>query len=69
MRRRGFVRVASSANLGPGYDVFAAAISLLLELEVAETGEFLVVGTFRACRSIAPTSACGGSSDCTPLTA
>jgi homoserine kinase len=35
------VRVpASSANLGPGYDVLAAAIDMHLELEVAETGEF-----------------------------
>jgi homoserine kinase len=41
--RRRLVRVpASSANLGPGYDVLAAAVSLHLELEVAETGEFLV---------------------------
>jgi homoserine kinase len=40
MRRR-LVRVpASSANLGPGYDVLAAALSLHLELEVAEAGEF-----------------------------
>ena len=31
---------ASSANLGPGYDVMAAAVSLHLELEVEETGEF-----------------------------
>jgi len=31
---------ASSANLGPGYDVLAAAVSLLLELEVEEKGEF-----------------------------
>ena len=39
--RRRLVRVpASSANLGPGYDVMAAAVSLLLELEVEETGEF-----------------------------
>jgi homoserine kinase len=37
------VRVpASSANLGPGYDVLAAALSLQLELEVEETGEFFV---------------------------
>jgi homoserine kinase len=37
------VRVpASSANLGPGYDVLAAALSLELELEVEETGEFFV---------------------------
>ena len=33
---------ASSANLGPGYDVLAAALSLHLELEVTETGEFSV---------------------------
>jgi homoserine kinase len=39
--RRRVVRVpASSANLGPGYDVMAAALDLWLELEVEETGEF-----------------------------
>jgi homoserine kinase len=39
--RHRLVRVpASSANLGPGYDVFAAAMSLFLELEVEEAGEF-----------------------------
>jgi homoserine kinase len=38
--RHRLVRVpASSANLGPGYDVLAAAVSLFLELEVEETGE------------------------------
>jgi homoserine kinase len=43
MRRRRLVRVpASSANLGPGYDVLAAALSLDLQLEVEETGEFFV---------------------------
>lgn len=41
--RRRVVRVpASSANLGPGFDVLAAALGLNLELEVAETGEFAV---------------------------
>src|ERR671911_1376893 len=41
--RRRLVRVpASSANLGPGYDVLAAALSLYLELEVEETGSFSV---------------------------
>ncbi len=41
--RRRLVRVpASSANLGPGYDVMAAAMALHLELEVEETGEFSV---------------------------
>jgi homoserine kinase len=39
--RRRLVRVpASSANLGPGYDVLAAAVSLFLELDVEETGKF-----------------------------
>jgi homoserine kinase len=42
--RRRLVRVpASSANLGPGFDVLAAALALHLELEVVETGEFAVV--------------------------
>jgi homoserine kinase len=37
------VRVpASSANLGPGFDSMAAALSLHLELEVEETGRFAV---------------------------
>jgi homoserine kinase len=41
--RRRLVRVpASSANLGPGYDVLAAALSLNLELEIEERGEFSV---------------------------
>jgi len=44
MRRRRVVRVpASSANLGPGFDVMAAAIGLWLQVEVTETGEFSVV--------------------------
>lgn len=39
--RHRLVRVpASSANLGPGYDAMAAAMSLFLELEVEETGEY-----------------------------
>jgi homoserine kinase len=43
VRRHRVVKVpASSANLGPGYDVLAAAISPSLELEVEETGEFFV---------------------------
>ena len=33
---------ASSANLGPGYDALAAALSFHLELEVEETGSFSV---------------------------
>ena len=32
----------SSANLGPGFDCMAAAVSLHLELEVIETGRFAV---------------------------
>jgi homoserine kinase len=39
--RHRLIRVpASSANLGPGYDVLAAAVSLYLDLEVEEAGEF-----------------------------
>src|SRR3954465_14069411 len=41
--RRRLVKVpASSANLGPGYDVLAAALAVHLELEVEETGSFSV---------------------------
>jgi homoserine kinase len=41
--RRRLVRVpASSANLGPGFDVLAAALTLHLELEVEESGSFSV---------------------------
>jgi homoserine kinase len=41
--RRRLVRVpASSANLGPGFDVLAAALSLHLDVEVMETGSFAV---------------------------
>ncbi|MCW3010701.1 MAG: homoserine kinase [Solirubrobacterales bacterium] len=43
MQRRRTVRVpASSANLGPGFDAFAAALALHMELEVEETGTFAV---------------------------
>jgi homoserine kinase len=39
--RRRVVRVpASTANLGPGFDVLAAALALHLEVEVRETGSF-----------------------------
>jgi homoserine kinase len=43
LKRRRLVRVpASSANLGPGFDVLAAALSLQLEVEVQESGSFAV---------------------------
>lgn len=43
MNRRRVVRVpASSANLGPGFDVLAGALSLTLTVEVTETGTFAV---------------------------
>lgn len=43
LARRRLVRVpASSANLGPGFDVLAAALALHLEVEVRETGTFAV---------------------------
>ena len=39
--RKRLVRVpATSANLGPGFDVLAAAVELELELEVEETGTY-----------------------------
>jgi homoserine kinase len=41
VKRRRLVRApASSANLGPGYDVLAAALQMHLEVEVEETGDF-----------------------------
>ena len=43
MHRRRLVRVpASSANLGPGFDVLACALGVHMELEVEETGRFAV---------------------------
>jgi homoserine kinase len=46
LARRRLVRVpASSANLGPGFDVLAAALALHLELEVLETGSFDVISS------------------------
>jgi homoserine kinase len=43
MSRRILVRVpASSANLGPGFDSFACALGMHMELEVEETGRFAV---------------------------
>jgi homoserine kinase len=44
VRRRRRIRVpASSANLGPGFDVLAAALAMHIEVEVVETGHFAVV--------------------------
>jgi homoserine kinase len=49
--RRRLVRVpASSANLGPGFDVLAAALALYLELDVVETGAFRVETELRVPR-------------------
>jgi homoserine kinase len=43
VNRRRLVRVpASSANLGPGFDTFAAAVGIHMTLEVQETGRFAV---------------------------
>jgi homoserine kinase len=51
MERRRLVRVpASSANLGPGFDVFAAALALHTEIEVVETGRFAVVTDLQIAR-------------------
>ena len=51
LARRRVVRVpASSANLGPGFDVLAAALALHLEVEVVETGSFSVVTSLQVPR-------------------
>jgi homoserine kinase len=51
VNRRRVVRVpASSANLGPGFDVLAAALSLRVEVEVVETGRFGVVTDLKIAR-------------------
>src|SRR3954468_13596647 len=51
MRRRRLVRVpASSANLGPGFDSFACALALHMELEVEETGRFAIDTDLRIAR-------------------
>jgi homoserine kinase len=51
MNRRRLVRVpASSANLGPGFDVLAVALSMHVELEVVETGRFAVQTDLRIAR-------------------
>jgi homoserine kinase len=44
-RRRRVVVPASTANLGPGYDSFGAALSIHMSLEVEETGGDLRVET------------------------
>ena len=51
LERRRVVRVpGSSANLGPGFDTLAAAVTLHLELEVVETGSFAVETDLRVAR-------------------
>src|SRR3954469_24687711 len=51
MERRRLVRVpASSANLGPGFDSFACAPAIHMELEVVETGRFAVVTDLQIAR-------------------
>jgi homoserine kinase len=51
VNRRRLVRVpASSANLGPGFDAFACALSVHMELEVEETGRFGVETDLRIAR-------------------
>jgi homoserine kinase len=51
LNRRRTVRVpASSANLGPGFDVMGAALDLHMEVDVAETGRFAVHTDLRIAR-------------------
>lgn len=47
MRRRLVTVPGSTANLGPGFDVLAAALGLHLEVEVVETGQFRLVTDLR----------------------
>ena len=67
MNRRRLVRApASSANLGPGYDVLAAALSPCSSSRWRRPASSRSSATSRACRSTAPTCACARSSGCTP---
>lgn len=51
MHRKRTVRVpASSANLGPGFDVMGAALDLHMEVDVVETGQFAVHTDLRIAR-------------------
>ena len=51
MNRKRTVRVpASSANLGPGFDVMGAALDLHMEVDVVETGRFAVHTDLRIAR-------------------
>jgi homoserine kinase len=51
VNRRRLVRVpASSANLGPGFDSFAAALGIHMTLEVEETGRFAIETDLRIAR-------------------
>jgi len=51
VHRRRTVRVpASSANLGPGFDVMGAALDLHMEVDVVETGTFAVHTDLRIAR-------------------
>jgi homoserine kinase len=51
VNRRRLVRVpASSANLGPGFDSFAAAVGIHMTLEVEETGRFAVETNLKIAR-------------------
>jgi len=51
VNRRRTVRVpASSANLGPGFDVMGAALDLHMEVDVVETGRFAVHTDLRIAR-------------------
>lgn len=51
MNRQRTVRVpASSANLGPGFDVMGAALDLHMEVDIVETGQFAVHTDLRIAR-------------------
>ena len=67
--RRRLVRVpASSANLGPGFDVLAAALALHLEVEVRGDRALRASTPTSRSRATAATSSCAASSACTRRT-
>ncbi|MEA2253281.1 MAG: homoserine kinase [Solirubrobacteraceae bacterium] len=69
MQRRRLVRVpASSANLGPGFDAFACALALHLEVEVVETGRFAVETELAVARDRRNLVVCGFAELADPAT-
>jgi homoserine kinase len=67
VNRRRLVRVpASSANLGPGFDSFAAAVGIHMTLEVEETGRFGVQTDLKIARDRRNLAVRGFAQLCSP---